>query len=152
MKSMTGMLNLILFQMRKYNNEKVKMEQNVEIKAGGLKCDNPKCDWWDDTISTETYSQWINKPCPKCGDNLLTLEDFQRAEQLLAVAHLMNSMPKELLESLSNLTPEETIEALKDSPMFKDAKGLDELSGNEKVRISFETHKEIKASEIKKSE
>lgn len=128
------------------------MEQNVQIKSSGLKCDNSKCDWRDDTISTETYSQWINKPCPKCGDNLLTLEDFQRSETLLAAAHLMNSLPKELLEQMSSKTPEEAIEALKNSPMFKDSKGLDELTGDGKVSIRFETHKEIKASEIKKSE
>lgn len=128
------------------------MEQNVEIEAGGLKCDNPKCDWKDYTISTETYSQWINKPCPKCGENLLTQEDFRNSELLLAIAHLLNSLPKELLAELGSKTPEEVIEVLKNNPMFKDAKGLDELTGkDEKVVLKFETHKEIKVSEIKKS-
>lgn len=127
------------------------MEQNVEIKAGGLKCDNPKCDWRDDTIAVDTYAQWVNKPCPKCGENLLTEEDYRNAETLLAVAHIMNSMTKEQLENISTATDAERIADLKQSPIFKDAKGLDALDGEGKVVVRFDTHKEIKASEIIKS-
>lgn len=125
------------------------MEQNIEILTGGIVCD--KCDWKDDTISSDKYHQYINKPCPKCGENLLTLEDYQRAEMLLWVAHFMNSLPKEVLEQMNSKTQEESIDKIKNSPIFKDAKGLNELGGNEKVCVSFSTHKEIKALEITKS-
>lgn len=49
-------------------------EQKFEIV-----CDNPKCDF---TIANESgdinkdSKQYIDVPCPLCGENLLTLEDY----------------------------------------------------------------------------
>ncbi len=123
------------------------MTENVEIISGGLKCDNPKCDWRDDTIAVDTYAQWVDKPCPKCGENLLTEEDYRNAQTLLSVAHLMNSMTKEEIELLSTGYDEK----IEESPMFKDAKGLDNLKGDGGIIVKWETHKEIKVSEIKKA-
>lgn len=44
-----------------------------------LECDNPNCDFvlpvTAENELMDTY-QWINTPCPKCGDNLLTMEDY----------------------------------------------------------------------------
>jgi ssDNA-binding Zn-finger/Zn-ribbon topoisomerase 1 len=42
-------------------------------------CDNPKCDF---KIKNETGEfdeetiQYVNMPCPKCGENLLTEKDY----------------------------------------------------------------------------
>lgn len=59
----------------------MKKYKNIEIiKENGLKCDNPKCDWEDDSIKFDTYKEWINKLCPKCGENVLTEEDFKNSE------------------------------------------------------------------------
>lgn len=127
------------------------MEQNVEVKAWGLKCDNPKCDWIDNTVTVEAYPQWINKPCPKCGENVLTEEDYRNSEMLLAVAHIMNSMTKEQLKALGSGIDKEKIEEMKKTPFFKDAKGLDSLNDEEgKCLMTFDTHKEIKVTEITK--
>lgn len=46
----------------------------AEIK--GLMCDNPSCDYRDDTILREDYEKYINYPCPKCGAPLLTQKDY----------------------------------------------------------------------------
>lgn len=54
-----------------------KMEDSVEIKGGGLICDNPKCDFEDATIKIDDYAKAINKFCPRCGENLLTQQDFE---------------------------------------------------------------------------
>ena len=51
----------------------------VEIVGGGLKCDNPNCEWHDDSIKVEDYKDWVNVPCPSsCGSNLLTEDDYNK--------------------------------------------------------------------------
>lgn len=51
----------------------------IEIGHHGLKCDNPKCDYMDESIEPAVWDQYINRPCPKCGQNLLTLQDYTKA-------------------------------------------------------------------------
>jgi hypothetical protein len=46
----------------------------MPIKISGLKCDN--CDWRNDAIPFEDYPKCIGKPCPRCGNNLLTQEEY----------------------------------------------------------------------------
>lgn len=38
----------------------------------GLKCDNINCDWARTDIRQKDHKQWIDVPCPKCGENVLT--------------------------------------------------------------------------------
>ena len=42
----------------------------------GLKCDNPECGFVDSTIQRKDYPSYIDFPCPKCGQSLLTQADF----------------------------------------------------------------------------
>ena len=65
-------------------------EPLIKHRISGIKCDNPKCDFRDDTVKMEDYEQWLNKPCPKCGANLLTEEDLKATEALLEVVGAMN--------------------------------------------------------------
>jgi len=123
------------------------MEQNVELKAGGIKCDNPKCNWADNDVPVETYAQWLNRPCPECGENLLTEEDYKNSEALLAAWRMVNSLTPEQLESFSSTSLEETLK----TPMFKDAKGVENIKDGVVV-MSFETHKEVKCVEAKNIE
>lgn len=46
------------------------------IKYSGLKCDAENCGYKDKTIERKDFETSINKPCPNCGGNLLTLEDY----------------------------------------------------------------------------
>jgi hypothetical protein len=55
------------------------------IVIKGIRCDKPGCDWFDDTIKVSQYREYINKPCPKCGANLLTQVDFNITMLLLAI-------------------------------------------------------------------
>jgi hypothetical protein len=68
---------------------------NVEMFESGLKCDSPLCDWSDMTITFDSYKDWINRPCPKCGESVLTQGDFENAEQLRLMYEFLNSMPAE---------------------------------------------------------
>lgn len=45
-------------------------------KIGGIKCDNPNCNYADASVPVSNYPKWINKPCPVCGSNLLTEDDY----------------------------------------------------------------------------
>ena len=45
----------------------------------GIKCDNTKCDFLDKTVTLKTLDSWIDKPCPKCGTNLLPKDDYNFA-------------------------------------------------------------------------
>lgn len=63
----------------------------IEIKGSGLTCDNKNCDYVDKTVlSTDNLEPFINKPCPKCGENLLTLEDYQLNAKVLELINSIN--------------------------------------------------------------
>ena len=62
------------------------MRKLFEIEDTDLiKCDNESCDY---TIVNESgdintpLKHYINRPCPKCGENLLTVSDFRDFEKL----------------------------------------------------------------------
>ena len=53
------------------------MENNKSnVKISGLKCDNPNCDYRDDTIKYEDYKKYVDAKCPKCGMILLTKKEY----------------------------------------------------------------------------
>ena len=58
------------------------------VLVGGLKCDNPSCDFIDISIAIEDYDNWLNTPCPKCGANLLTKEDLDAVKKIIALTNL----------------------------------------------------------------
>ena len=47
----------------------------METEKAYLKCDKEKCDY-QETVS-EILKKHVGKPCPKCGNNLLTKEDYE---------------------------------------------------------------------------
>lgn len=68
------------------------MRNNIELLQSGLKCDNPSCDWKDTTIPHTEYINHVNKPCPKCGENILTGEDYETAMYFHTVVDFINNM------------------------------------------------------------
>lgn len=69
-------------------------EPAVTMTGGGIKCDNPNCDYWNPDVRMEDYKHWVNKPCPKCGANLLTKEDYKNVKVLMALTRAMNFIGK----------------------------------------------------------
>jgi len=47
----------------------------VNINIGDLKCDNSTCDHYG-KANVKDYKTLLNKPCPKCGQSLLTPDDL----------------------------------------------------------------------------
>ena len=65
----------------------------------GLKCDNPLCDFKDETIPFKEYPNYLNKNCPKCGEILLTKADYRTCKRLV-----MLSRPLRVFNSFSKNT------------------------------------------------
>lgn len=75
----------------------------MELDIYGLKCDNPICDYQDNSIQLEQYKEYINYPCPKCGDPLLTQADYDTTMTIIQNIKLA----EELGLSNNNLSNEE---------------------------------------------
>lgn len=68
------------------------MKNALEINIGGLKCDNPKCDYVDLNINDDECKKWVNVKCPKCGEILLTEADYNNTKFLLGMVDLANKI------------------------------------------------------------
>lgn len=67
----------------------------TEINVYGIKCDNPDCVYKNMDVKYEEYSQWLNKKCPDCGENLLTEEDLESTKQLIEMVKIANQIAKD---------------------------------------------------------
>lgn len=71
------------------------------IEPRGIKCDNPKCDFVNMSVEFVDYKKWIDKPCPKCGENLLTKECYIKNMKAVNKAKKLNGFLNAILpESL----------------------------------------------------
>jgi len=71
----------------------------IRLEISGIKCDNPECDYKDETAKFEDWPLWLNKPCPKCGANLLTEEDMTTIRFLMGLVDFANQHMKPAKES-----------------------------------------------------
>jgi hypothetical protein len=136
------------------------MKKNIEITGSGLKCDNLSCDWVDETILLSEYEKWLNAPCPKCGENVLTEEDFKNSQDLLKVVSLINSFsPEDLAEISRGIVvmregwDVKLSESFKELPVFADTEGikiLDTANETDKLSMKVDTHKTITVKSITK--
>lgn len=76
--------------------------KNIEYQEKGLKCDNVEYDFKDETIKSIDYEKWVNEPCPKCGDNLLILQDLYNVRLFESVVREINEIPQEKLKKRQN--------------------------------------------------
>ena len=76
----------------------------VNASAYGIKCDNEDCGWADWSVTADKYFEYIDKPCPCCGENLLTKEAFDQVKKTYAYAEDINNMffalPKDKQDNL----------------------------------------------------
>jgi hypothetical protein len=123
------------------------MDNNyAELISTGIKCDNPKCDYSDNTVKQSEYLAWVNRPCPKCGENLLTEEDYHMTLVMHNAVDFMNALSLEEIIEISKLAKENDVF---NSDVFADAKGKEHLESDGLVSISLNIHDGIKATEIK---
>lgn len=60
-----------------------------ETSKHGLQCDEKDCDYVYILNKDESYDQYINASCPKCGANLLTQQDY---DTLMEMFKIMNEV------------------------------------------------------------
>ena len=109
------------------------MEKNLEIKENGLKCDS--CDWKDTTILFADYENWINKPCPMCGANVLTQEDYNNMKLLVETMDFINELTEEEINAIASLS---NIETLKESDWFKFVEGKDNVDYEKAMTLTLD--------------
>lgn len=76
--------------------------KNVEYNISGIKCDN--CNYYKDDVKYEEYIHYINKPCPECGFNLLTQDDYDKCNTLVNTLDQINKMSLEQLNLAADLS------------------------------------------------
>lgn len=89
-----------------------------------IKCDNDNCDYILTGLEEEKVADYRNVNCPKCGENLLTDEDFKRFEAVMA-------LHKALL-------------------LIQEAEGIESAEDADKYVMRVNTHKEISIESIEK--
>lgn len=62
----------------------------IEDHASELTCDNPLCDYKAVPGEYTFGPHLVGLPCPKCGESLLTQEDFTMHVRLVAVIDWLN--------------------------------------------------------------
>ena len=70
------------------------MENAVNTFIQGIKCDNPDCTFKDISVPFTDYQNYVNKPCPECGMNLLTEEDYKTCLLIKRYTELANKLIK----------------------------------------------------------
>ena len=129
------------------------MEENIELTISGIKCD--ACDYRDDDVKFEDYPLWLNKPCPKCEANLLTVKDYDECLNLMGAAKVINAMSQDQLSAfvdaheLRRLTAGELmlmfsrlqIQVEENPEMFKKLGGVDYFFVQENYRRVLLTRK-----------
>lgn len=119
----------------------------IEYKIKGIKCDNPNCDYQDTSVKYEDYPIWLNMPCPKCRENLLTQRDFDTVKVLFNLFNFINHILKPFIFLLRKLNRQEMSVKFdgtgKINVTVKDQKGLIKMNTQEILLQPFdiETHK-----------
>lgn len=76
-------------KMKKLNKKRgIKMTNSIKLDIHGIQCDH--CDYNDPTVKVEEYLKWLNKPCPNCGENLLTQADYNNVQMLIQFTKMKN--------------------------------------------------------------
>ena len=71
------------------------MKNALRLNIQGIKCDNKDCDYRNENARIEDMEKWLNKPCPKCGQNLFTVKDYISLKTVFMFVNLLNAiLPK----------------------------------------------------------
>ena len=71
-------------------------QPHVTVLGLGVHCDH--CGW--EQAVEKIDRSWVDKPCPKCGANLMTEEDYLKSEFMMTAIEAINKMelPPELAQ------------------------------------------------------
>lgn len=118
----------------------------VQVEDQHLHCDNEECGYehFDKDIDYQDLSKWVDFPCPKCGQSLLTQEDLEATNQLTAYVNMINGFSEEELKTLSDSIPEEVKQQMKEHISQETGIPLDEIDKSENIFMSVKVHNGVK--------
>lgn len=119
------------------------MDKIEIIEPNYVKCDADGCNYTEDIPTSNKMTDYINKPCPKCGANLLTYEDYLRYEAAINAVSLINEMSEDELKELSAI-----VDASGQAEEIKNM--MKEFTQDDLVKVSVSTHKQIKIESVEK--
>ena len=67
------------------------MTKAIHHDIKGIKCDNVRCDYRDMEVAFDP-DKYLNMPCPKCGSNLFTPEDYKTLQIMLNYGEALNNI------------------------------------------------------------
>jgi len=133
------------------------MEDAISFNISGIVCDNTECDFEDYSVLFEEYPAYVNKPCPNCGENLLTQADYDSCLAMEEHAKMMNSligdMNPEMLEEIGKMMTPEVVEAVESSLGLDEGTlavtlaDLDEVS-NARIDFKIDDDGQVKIKDI----
>ncbi len=124
--------------------------QNIEVTDSGIVCDNPQCDYEDKSVLGENLSEWVDRPCPKCGENLLTQQDLDDWTKTRELLDQLNGIDPAVLEELvqkSGKSPEQMMDELRER--FPDVPGIADVTLDGTLGIGIHVHKGVRITEIR---
>jgi hypothetical protein len=107
--------------------------KNIEVERNGLQCDNPNCDWKDEQINFDNFKDYLNTPCPKCGENVLTETDYENTLKFYEQIDFINSLSEEQLTEMNK--------------NFSDS-GFKIFEGDDTMKITVDLHNGINIKDI----
>lgn len=129
--------------------------KNIELVSGGIVCDNPNCDWHDDSVNSDDYKNWIGATCPECSSIVFTEDDYNESLRMNVMVELINSMTPEEMDTIakmSDLHGKDFKEQLKSIPFFKYAEGIDNIEEGKEMTFLVSSLGGLKCTEIKNTE
>jgi len=78
----------------------------LNFAVSGLQCDAKGCDYKDLTERPEEmtivgwYSLQVGKHCPKCGETLMTQEDFNTLKAICMLVDAINLLPLDTMRNI----------------------------------------------------
>lgn len=87
------------------------MKEPAEIpETGVIHCDNPSCDYTLDNVKYADLHNHIHSECPKCGEVLITEQDYMSAMTMIETLRLINTLSPDELDILKQIVPGGDIE------------------------------------------
>ena len=74
------------------NKGKCMMNEQNGLELAGIKCENQTCDYRNEHVLLDEYINYLNIPCPKCGEILLTENDFNLVKMFGAMVSIANKL------------------------------------------------------------
>lgn len=108
----------------------------TELLHTEILCDNEQCDFVEENVAVSSLKEWVNRPCPKCGENLLTEQDYENSLVVDKTMEMLRRLSPNKIKMMYDAVPPEAREAISEALGLKDGDNLLEIGTHGKVTIN----------------